>query len=77
VKGANLAPVERAAVEAKKEGRKVSALEYVAIAIIVIVLIAVIVLTLNKFGVIHLPFTLPISWLNPSATDALLNMGIF
>jgi HEAT repeat protein len=75
LKGANLAPMERAAVEAKKEGRKVSTLEYVAIAVIVIALIAVIVLALNKFGVIHLPFTLPVSWLNPSFADALL--GIF
>jgi HEAT repeat protein len=74
LKGANVAPVEHKAVEVKEEGRKVGILEYAAIAVIVIVFIAVIVLALNKFGVISLPFTLPISWLNPSFVDALLGI---
>jgi HEAT repeat protein len=71
LKGPRPAPVERAPAEAKIEGRKVSALEYVAIAVIVIALIVVVVLALNKFGVISLPFTLPVSWLNPSFADVL------
>ncbi|HTX43354.1 MAG TPA: HEAT repeat domain-containing protein, partial [Methanocella sp.] len=76
LKGTKAAPVEKAAaVVVKKESRTVGALEYVAIAIIVIALIVVIVLGLNKFGVIHLPFTLPISWLNPSFADIL--SGVF
>lgn len=75
LKGAHVVPAATVPVEAKKEGRKVGALEYVAIAVIIILLIAVVVLALNKFGVISLPFTLPVSWLNPSIADALL--GIF
>ncbi len=64
-------------VEVVNNGRKVSALEYVVIALIAIALIVVAVLALNKFGVIHLPFRLPISWLNPSFGDVLFSMGIF
>ncbi len=52
---------------AAKEGRKVSLLEYISIAILVILVIVVIVLALNKFGIITLPFTMPFSWLNPSS----------
>jgi HEAT repeat protein len=71
LKGPRPAPAERATAEAKMEGRKVSALEYVAIVVVVIALIVVVVLALNKFGVISLPFTLPVSWLNPSFADVL------
>ena len=55
----------------KKEGRNVSVLEYIAIALIVILLIVVIVLGLNKFGVIKLPFNMPFSWLGPGLADVL------
>jgi HEAT repeat protein len=78
LKGMNLAPVEKQKpAEAKKDTRKVSVLEYIAIAIIVILLIAVIVLVLNKTGIIRLPFTLPVNWLNPALADVLMGSGIF
>ncbi|WP_048189335.1 HEAT repeat domain-containing protein [Methanocella conradii] len=58
--------------EAKKAGRKVSVLEYVAVIIIVILLVIAIVLALNKLGFIRLPFALPISWLNPSLASIVI-----
>lgn len=61
----------------KKPARKVSLIEYIAIVILVILIIAVIVLALNKFGIINLGYTFPISWLNPSLTAALEDMGLF
>ncbi len=74
LKGARAEPVEKlpAVVEARNAGgRKVSTLEYIAIAVIVLALTIFIVLGLNKLGVIRLPFTLPISWLNPGVADIL------
>ncbi len=76
-KDARPLPAVIAPVEVRSNGRRVSALEYVVIAIIALAGIAVAVLALNKFGVIRLPFTLPISWLNPSFADILFSMGIF
>jgi HEAT repeat protein len=80
LKGAKVSPTVKsqqpADVKAKKGSRKVSVLEYAVIAVIVIVLIVAIVLVLNKFGYIKLPFTIPVSWLNPALAGALMNAGI-
>ena len=68
LKGLKVTPAEKPQqqpVEVKKASRGISTLEYVVIAIIAILLIVVIVVGLNKAGVIKLPFTMPISWLNP------------
>lgn len=75
-------PAKKSSPDAKNAtvtgmGHKVSMLEYVAIAIIVLALIVVVVLAINKLGIIHLPFRLPIDWLNPSVADVLYGMGIF
>lgn len=78
LKSMKFTPVEKSQqqpAEAKKAGSGISLLEYAVIAVIVILLIVVIIVGLNKAGIIKLPFTMPISWLNPSLSEWLA--GVF
>lgn len=59
-----------------KEKRRTGILDYIIIAIIILLIIIVIVLALNKFGYIRLPYTFPVSWLNP-ALDRVILLGLF
>lgn len=79
LKGANVAPPAAKANIAKisEETKNPSNLEYIVIAVIIIIVVAVIILALNKFGIVPLPFRLPIDWLNPSLANALIGKGIF
>jgi len=46
--------------------------------LLIVLIVAVAILALNKFGIVHLPYTFPIAWLNPSEFfNALYNAGIF
>jgi HEAT repeat protein len=72
------APVEKPRPQpdqVKKASPRISTLEYVVIAIIVILLIVVIIVGLNKAAVIKLPFSMPISWLNPSLGEWLAGIS--
>lgn len=67
----------KAKIKVKSE-KTVGLKEYIAIAILIVLIVAVLVLALNKFGIVRLPYTFPIAWLNPSEfVDAFINAGIF
>jgi len=78
LKDANVAPpvLKAEITDITEETNNPSNLEYLTMAIIIIIVVAIIVLALNKFDIVPLPFKLPISWLNPSLTDALIGTGV-
>ena len=71
-------PSDKKAKVKVKGVKTVGLKEYIAIIVLIILIVAVFVLALNKFGIVRLPYTFPVAWLNPAEfVNALFNAGIF